>query len=60
MAVENREVVKRGQKLSVPYGAGVHEAVVTDVRNGRVFVTVDPDSDHSVDTFYRIAELDAA
>ncbi len=55
-----RSKVKRGQRIEVPFGAGKHTAVVTDVRNGRVYVTVDPGSDHSVATFYREDELGVA
>jgi hypothetical protein len=55
-----RKTLKRGQRITVPYGAGKHSALVTEVRNERVYVTVDPGSDHPVDTFYRKAELGAA
>ncbi len=48
---------KRGDRIRVPYGAGVYDATVIDVRDGRVYVAVDFDSDASVQTFYRSSEL---
>lgn len=52
--------IKRGEYITVPFGAGDHRALVTDVRLGRVYVRIAPDSDHPIDTFYRASELGAA
>ena len=49
--------LKRGDRIRVPYGAGVYDATVIDVRDGRVYVAIDLDSDASVETFYRSSEL---
>ncbi|MDX1874361.1 hypothetical protein SBI67_19750 [Mycolicibacterium sp. 120266] len=49
--------LKRGDRIRVPYGAGVYDAVVLGVRDGRVHVEIDLDSDTPVETFYRSSEL---
>ncbi|MBJ7287990.1 MAG: hypothetical protein JHC79_03680 [Williamsia sp.] len=49
--------IKRGDRIVVPYGSQNHEATVIEVRNGRIVVAVDPDSDSPVHTFYRQSEL---
>ena len=49
--------LKRGQKIRVRIGDTVYSAVITDIRGDRIFVTVDPDSDSPLDTFYHRAEL---
>ncbi len=48
---------KRGDRIRVPFGAGVYDATVVDVRDGRIYVAIDLDSDASVETFYRSSEL---
>ncbi|CQD10582.1 hypothetical protein BN000_02184 [Mycobacterium europaeum] len=48
---------KRGDRIRVPYGAGVYDATVVGVRDGRIYVAIDLDSDASVETFYRSSEL---
>ena len=48
---------KRGDRIRVPYGAGIYDATVIDFRDGRVYVAIDLDSDASVETFYRTSEL---
>lgn len=55
-----RTTVKRlrvGARIRVPYGADTREATVIDIRDGLVFVSVDPDSDAPIDTFYHSGEL---
>lgn len=49
--------IRRGDRIRVPYGARTHEAAVIDVRDGRVYVAIDPDSDSPVETFYKKSEL---
>jgi hypothetical protein len=49
--------LKPGAHIHVPYGTRTHDATVIDVRDGRVYVAVDPDSDSPVETFYRQSEL---
>lgn len=49
--------LKRGDRIRVPYGSGVYDATVLGVRDGRIYVVVDFDSDASVETFYRSSEL---
>lgn len=49
--------LRRGDRIRVPYGAGVYDATVIDVRDGRVYVEIDLDSEASVETFYRRSEL---
>jgi hypothetical protein len=49
--------IKRGDRIRVPYGTRIHDATVIDVRDGRVYVAIDPDSDSPVETFYRSSEL---
>jgi len=48
---------KRGDRIRVPYGTRNHDAIVIDVRDGRVYVAIDADSDSPVETFYRKSEL---
>lgn len=49
--------MKRGDRVRVQFGSTAYNAIVTEVRGDRVFVTVDPDSDAPIDTFYHRAEL---
>ncbi|WP_165756410.1 hypothetical protein [Mycolicibacillus trivialis] len=49
--------IKRGDRLMVPFAGRVHTAVVVDVRDGRIFVRIDPDSDAPMETFYHRGEL---
>ena len=48
---------KRGDRVRVQIGGRMHNAVITDIRGDRIFVTIDPDSDAPLDTFYHRAEL---
>ncbi len=57
MADRRKPAWRRGQLIRVPFAVGDHPALVTDVRLGLIFVTVDPDSDHPTETFYHEEEL---
>ncbi|MCV7377548.1 hypothetical protein BST11_15075 [Mycobacterium alsense] len=49
--------LKAGVRVRVRIGGATYNAVITDVRGDRIFVTVDPDSDAPLDTFYHRDEL---